>query len=158
MQEAPRLSLRWIVRLAVLALLASQGPMHGYAIYKRLLSIFARARLISPSLVYTVLSELEQEELVEEAGFVEGAPSGGRRLLRITEKGLNHLAEHGGMAWRLFGELLVLLVQGEAEARLQIGDYGGLVNLAGEVIGLSEKLRKIGERVLPETGGSEEVR
>ncbi len=152
LQEAPRLSLRWLVRLSVLALLATEGPMHGYAIYKRLLEVFARARMISASLVYTVLSELESEGLIEEAGFVEGAPSGGRRLLRVTEKGLNHLAEQGAMAWRLFAELALLLARGEARARVQLGDYGGLLNLAGEAKRVAERFSGLASEVI---GGEE---
>ncbi len=150
MQEAPRLSLRWLVRLSVLALLATEGPMHGYAIYKRLLEVFARARMISASLVYTVLSELESEGMIEEAGFVEGAPSGGRRLLRITEKGFNYLAEQGAMAWRLFAELAVLVARGEAKARMELGDYGGLLNLAGEAKRYAEKLEEIASSIVGE--------
>ena len=147
-EEAPRLSLRWIVRLAILALLASEGRMHGYALYKRLLAVFSRARLVSPSLVYTVISELEKAGMIKEAGFVEGAPSGGRRLLEITERGLSYLAEQGGLAWRLFADLAAMIAEGEMLARLHLGDYGGLLNIAGDAASTAERFQRIASKIL----------
>ncbi len=148
--EVQRLSLRWLVRLAVLALLSVEGPMHGYGIYKRLLEVFSRARLISPSLVYMVVSELIREGLLEEAGFEPNAPSGGRKILRITERGMNYLAEQGGLAWRMLGELVKLLSEGELKARVEIGDYGGVVDAAAEVKRLAEDLAKVASKYLGE--------
>ena len=156
MQEAPRLSLRWVVKTAVLALLAAEGPMHGYAIYKRLLAVFSRARLLSPSLVYTILSELEREGMVEEAGFEEGAPSGGRRLLRVTQRGLLYLAEQASLAWRLFADLAAMLAEGEATARLQLGDYGGLITVASDAEAYAERLRSLAAKILGETPQQEQ--
>ncbi len=157
-EEPPRLSTRWLVRLAILALLARNGPMHGYAIYKRLLEMFSRVKLISMSLVYTVLSELEKEGLIEAKGFEPDAPSGGRKLLAPTERGLVYLAEHGSGAWRLLADIAALIAEGEAQARLELGDYGGLLNIAGDAARTASRFRDIASKLLPAREGSEEVR
>ncbi len=157
-EESPRLSTRWLVRLAILALLAREGPLHGYAIYKRLLEMFSRVKLISMSLVYTVLSELEKEGLITARSYEPNAPSGGRKLLEVTERGLVYLAEHGSGAWRLLAEIAALIAEGEAQARIALGDYGGVLNVVGEASKTASRFKDIASRLIPVEEGGEEVR
>jgi DNA-binding PadR family transcriptional regulator len=76
------------VRDAVLALLADEGAMHGYAIMTELAERSGGLWRPSPGSVYPVLQQLQDEGLV----VVEEAE--GRRNFSLTESGRAYVAEH----------------------------------------------------------------
>jgi len=79
-----------VVELLVLALLRSEGPLHGYAIVQELES---RGDLVAGvSTVYPVLKRLEADALVT-ASWGSGDEAGRRKYYSITDAGGRFLDE-----------------------------------------------------------------
>jgi DNA-binding PadR family transcriptional regulator len=75
------------LRLVVLGLIAEQ-PRHGYDIIRALKERFQGAYSPSPGSIYPML------QLLQDAGLVTAAEEGSKRLISVTEAGLDYLADH----------------------------------------------------------------
>ncbi len=80
--------LRGLLHLAILCVV-KEGPVHGSEVHRRVRERFG---IDAPrALVYTLLRRMEGRGLVVSAWDVEGSGPA-RRVYRITERGLDHLA------------------------------------------------------------------
>lgn len=86
MYKMPYFARRGMIRLLILNVLR-EGPMHGYEIIKKIESRFMGLYTPSPGTIYPNLRCLEVE------GFVEFYMEDGRKVYRITDKGLKLLEE-----------------------------------------------------------------
>ena len=118
-----------VLELAVLGLL-HQGPLHGYALRKRLNAMLGTFRALSYGSLYPALKDLSARGWIAEDGPIP-VPAGahamsGRRariVYKLTAEGKEHLqlllAEAGPSAWEDegFGVHFALFAQTDAEVR-----------------------------------------
>src|SRR5208282_1231 len=86
------------LQLLLLALLA-QKPSHGYELIKALEERSSGYYSPSPGMVYPALTYLE------EIGHASVEPEGTRKLYRVTEAGLKHLADNRAVIDTLLAQL-----------------------------------------------------
>ncbi len=114
------------LRLVVLGLIAEQ-PRHGYDIIRALKDRFHGAYSPSPGSIYPML------QMLQDAGFATSRDEGGKRLISITESGLDYLAENAA-------ELAKLRERME-QASAPMGDAGIGQTVAAFRSALMQRLR-----------------
>ena len=110
------------VRTAVLLLLAEE-PMHGYQLMQAIAERSDGAWRPSPGAIYPTISQLEDE------GLVDVTPTGGRRLVTLTDAGRAHVEEHRG-SW---GDPFAGLAATGADGPDLRGLLGELMGAVGQV-------------------------
>ena len=112
------------VRSAILDVLSGE-PMNGYQVIQQIAERSNGLWKPSPGSVYPTIQQLEDE------GLVEGTSPEGRRLLRLTEAGRAHVAEHAeelAQTWRPFDEAQEVPAGGDAaDLKPVIGQVMGAV-------------------------------
>ncbi len=76
------------LKILSLAILISEGDLHGYALYKKIIYHTQMKWVPSIGTVYRVLNEMAREGLVEKTSI------GRKSLYRITDKGIEYYIEN----------------------------------------------------------------
>ena len=124
---------RGILRYVLLKLLAEE-PRHGYDLIRLFRS---KGWPGGPGSVYPLLASLEAD------GLIVGHDEGERRTYEVTEKGRQHLEQHGGHFGGFFDD-------GDNEEAAEHEERDDLRESAGRLI---QAVRQLGAGSKPETVG-----
>ena len=93
---------RGLYQAIVLGILAREGPLHGYALRKRIIEATGGLLEPSESTVYDTLKSLGKAGLVKGSWMIgaEGGPP--RKYYRVTEEGIRELREVCQILRRVF--------------------------------------------------------
>jgi len=93
---------RGLIGLLVLVILEREGPMHGYWLREKLISILGHPP--PPSSLYDVLRRLESEGLLESYWAIGGTGKA-RKYYRVTEAGAMEARELASILSRVLNGL-----------------------------------------------------
>ncbi len=105
---------RGLYQAMILGILARDGPLHGYAIRRRIAELSGGLLDPSESTVYDALKSLEAAGLIEGSWMIGRMGGPPRKYYRVTEEGRREAGELCKMLRRVFEAVLSLACGVEA--------------------------------------------